>query len=330
METGRQSVVREAIEPLRREPSTGGGRTLRVIAHDRFTHHGGRSGYVQVLPHLASSAQISVIHLPLALRGVRAPFEWWRAAGAVRGADAELHIYPEQTLFPRMAKTPVVAVCHQPAEYYLHRRPRRTVIRLGLARATALVALGPEQARGLKAVNPNVVLAPHGVDTDWFSPGEATVQEGRYLAVRGWLRDAREQTELVRLALERSGSVDEIGRDAPRLSDEEYRDALVRCSAVLLCIGTGVASNAVLEAASCAKPVLGKLSLDLQSYLSDANRELLLYAPEVQLASSVAELAHVGAENRKHVLTHYAWPHVASQLASLIDTVGERRNRETS
>ena len=301
--------------------NTGGSRTLRVIAHDRFTQHGGRSGYVQVLPHLASRAEISVVHLPLTPRGTRTAVEWWRSTGAARGADAKLHIYPEQTLFPRIAETPVVAVCHQPAEHYLRRRPRSAVIRLGLARAATVVALGPGQAQGLKILNPNVVLVPHGVDTYWFSSGDAIVDEHRYVTVHGWLRDATEQAQLVRLARAHSGIVTEIGRDTPRLSDEEYRDTLTRCSAVLLCISTGVASNAVLEAASCAKPILGRLSPDLQSYISEANRDLLSSTLKTQLASSMDELAHVGAENRRHIISNHAWPHIASQLTSLLDDV---------
>jgi hypothetical protein len=173
---------------------------IRVVAHDRFAHHGSRSGYIQVLPHLAAAgADVSLLHLPLAPRGFRSAAEWWTARGATSPADTELHLYPEQTLFPHRNGAPVVAVCHQPIARYRRRTPRDVLLRQALAQASAIVALGPEQARGLRALNPVIELVPHGVDVDWFSPaGESGA--GTWVAVGGWLRDAKAQAELVGLA----------------------------------------------------------------------------------------------------------------------------------
>jgi len=293
---------------------------LRVIAHNRFTHHGNRGGYTQVLPHLAQSAEVSVIDLPLRRRGTRTAFEWWRSRRAAAGADAELHVYPEQTLFPRLVSNSVAAVCHQPPERYLTYRPRDSLVRLALRSAALLVALGPRQAQGLRAVNPTVEFVPHGVDTAWFAPSDTAIDAQRYIVVRGWLRDAKQQAALSDFARDLGGRVVEIGAGAPWISNEEYRRALRDSAAVLLWISNGVASNAVLEAASCGKPVLGHLSGDLQSYVSEANRELLSSPVKVQLATPPDELVHVGYENRKHVLSQCAWPDVAARLLCVVNS----------
>jgi hypothetical protein len=271
-----------------------------------------------VLPHLARSAEVTVIHLPLHPRGTRTAFEWWRSRGAAAGADAELHVYPEQTLFPRLVSKPVVAVCHQPPERYLSYRPRESLVRLALQTAASLIALGPRQAWGLKAVNPTVEYVPHGVDTAWFSPGDTAIEARRYVVVRGWRRDAKPQAALIDLARDLGAFVGEIGAGAPWISDQEYRRALRDSTAALLWISNGVASNAVLEAASCAKPVLGNLSPDLQSYVSEANRELLASPVKVQLATPADELVRVGCENRRHVLSQCSWPNVAARLLSVV------------
>src|SRR5207248_10070515 len=121
------------------------------------------------------------------------------------------------------------------------------------------------------------------------------------------LRDVGEQASLLALA-RGSAPVVEVGGGSPRLSDEDYRALLQRSSAVVLSIRNGVASNAVLEAASAAKPVLGHLSADLQTHVSEANRELLTLPAKAQLGLSPADLAAVGRENRAHVLARHSWP----------------------
>jgi len=293
---------------------------LRIIAHDRFVHHGGHSGYLPILTHLGAVGEVVVIHLPLPPRGMRTAVEWWHARRATAGAEAELHVYPEQTLFPRRAGTPFAAICHQPPERYVSRRPRDALVRAAVARAALLVALGPNQAQGLRVLNPRVELVPHGVDVEWFSPAIHRGEVGRYVAIHGWLRDASEQADLIERARRGGAIVVELGGAAPRRSDEEYRALLRHASAVLLWISTGVASNAVLEAASCGKPVLGRLSLDLQTYVSESNRELLRRPVDVQLATPAHELSDVGSQNRAHVLANLSWPQVASQLLSVLST----------
>jgi len=288
-----------------------------VIAHDRFAHHGSRSGYVQVLRHLPAEDDVRLLHLPLAPYGARTASEWWRSRSARGGSAPELHLYPEQTLFPRRDGPPVVAVCHQPLETYRRPTPRSALTRVALSRAAGLVALGPEQAEQLTALNPAVDVVPHGVDTDWFSPGEEPADERLCVTVGGWLRNP-EQATLVGLAQRGGRVVTEVGGGAPRMSDDAYRDLLRRASAVLLCIPGGVASNAVLEAAACGTPVLGRLSGDLRSYVSSANRDLLDRPLDAQLATPAAELEQVGRENRRHVVAHHEWPDVARQLRSVV------------
>jgi len=293
---------------------------LRVVAHDRFAHHGSRSGYLQILPHLASSAELTVVQLPLRPRGLRTASEWSSSRKATADAEAELHIYPEQTLFPRLASRPVVAICHQPPKRYLSYLPRQALLRLALQRARMVVALGPNQARGLKAVNPAVHFIPHGVDTDWFSPPSTGPKDGGYVAVRGWLRDATEHAALVDVARKLGGQVLELGGGAPRMSDWDYRATLRNSTAVLLWISNGVASNAVLEATSCGKPVLGRLSADLQSYVSEANRAILARPVETQLAAQAQELAYAGDKNRELAVSRHSWPDVAARLLSVVQS----------
>jgi hypothetical protein len=207
----------------------------------------------------------------------------------------------------------IAAVCHQPPERYLAQLPRSLVLRAALRRALVLIALGPSQAEALKAINANVQLVPHGVDTEWFSPNPLRSPQTKYLAVGGWLRD-RKQTELVSLARLTGGLVQEVGPGRPRLSDKEYRDALQEANAVLLWISNGVASNAVVEAASAGKPVIGRLSSDLCFYLAESNRALLALPVKNQFEVPPDELASLGRDNRKHTLANYSWPNVARQL----------------
>lgn len=299
-----------------RRPQSDNG-VIRVVAHDRFAHHGAHSGYVQVLPHLAAQSDVRLVELPLAPRGLRALTEFARVRRATKGAAPELHLYPEQTLFPRRDRGRVVAVCHQPARRYTDRRaPRDLLLRASLARCAGIVALGPNQADGLRSMNRQIEVVPHGVDVDWFSPGGSHAGDS-FVVVRGWLRDLDRQRALTDLARAQVEKVVEVGGGATRLSDEQYRDALRSSRGVLLWIPDGVASNAVLEAASSGKPVLGRLSPDLQSYVSPANRGLLQLEPEAQLAVPAERLVEVGAANREQVLAQNAWPTVAERLVAI-------------
>lgn len=292
------------------------GTSWVYLSHDRFSHHGTHSGYVQLLKWV-DPRKVIVTHLPLRPRGMRYLSERRAVRAELRSSQmkGELHIYPEQTLAGGRVEAPKVAVVHQPPSRLGSGRLKSKLLRRDLTKTRLVIGLGTAQVAWISKNLNRAVVVPHGIDVEWFSP-RSSEPEDHILAVHGWLRGAALEGYFEECRAN-GLRVLQAGGHNKRLSDLEYLDLLNSSRAVLVSIPNGVASNAILEAAACGKPVIGDLSPDTREYLSEENRELLLRPLREQIRVLESEGSAIGRANRQRVLS-FSWDKIAHRLASIL------------
>lgn len=161
-----------------------------------------------------------------------------------------------------------VASFHQPPDLLLG-----LVNRVALGRLDAVLVLCESMRRALSGlVAPDRLhVIPHGVDTDFFTPGPARAPDGafRMIAVGHWLRDypaalaalgaLRDRGVDARLTIvwkDFSGALPEGVEVAHGLTDDELRAAYRAADALFLPLKDATANNAILEAMACGRPVV--------------------------------------------------------------------------
>ncbi|WP_198378894.1 glycosyltransferase, partial [Neoroseomonas rubea] len=277
----------------------------RIIAlQARHAHHAARSGPAQFLRHLPAAQRATSMVTPLGAdlaarrdgdflawgRLLRAgPFgqqgNAWLAEAELLAACAEappdlIHAIDGELALALLARLPaalcaggrrprLVATFHQPAALLGAMVAPRWLARLDAA-VILCEAQRPALADHLPADRLHVI--PHGIDTDFFTPGpRGATPEGafRLLSVGHWLRDHATgfaAVEMLRQAglpvalrlitpepptAPPEGTVAESG-----LSDVALRQAYRDADAVLLPLRDATANNAILEAMACGRPVI--------------------------------------------------------------------------
>ena len=264
------------------------------------------------------------------------------------------YFFPENTLFEATKWKrggSLLLSCHQPVEHlkaspYMQKRP---FFYDGLKASDAIVLMASceiEQYREL-APNSEVLCIPHGVDSDFFSPGTFPGKEDgtfRILTVGNWLRDYDQWAAVVeRVASEypnvefsvlanqdRLASAAEnlkIGRDNIRLlsgiSDEQLRDEYRRADVVFLPLKDAWANNALLESMSCGRPLLvtdlpatreyaGAAAMFMSKDDADAAAQRLL-----ELRNQPETRAELGRKARIRIEAEYGWELIARQHLNL-------------
>jgi glycosyltransferase involved in cell wall biosynthesis len=266
-----------------------------LLSYYPIPHHAGASGYHQLASRLCELLPVETVEvkrlpqLPAAVRArlVRAAgLEWydeWELAlelGTMQrllrrpetvchvlyGEDAFAHLARSRPLV-RLLRGRLVASFHQPPALFERAvgRPR------SLRALDAVVALSRPQADFLVATtgSERVVVVHHGIDTDFFTPGEDAHRDGiTCLTVGSWLRDfetlRRVLTALssqpeIRFVLvspdgDFSGHANAVVRSG--LSDEELRHAYRSADLLVLPLLDSTANNSLLEALACGLPIV--------------------------------------------------------------------------
>jgi glycosyltransferase involved in cell wall biosynthesis len=217
-----------------------------------------------------------------------------------------------------------------------------------LARLDRVILLGESQRRffGNWVDETRIRVVPYGVDTEFFSPGEAGRDPLHCLFVGTYLRDfelfrtavrllVREMPELRVTVVTRSDSVAEF-RALPNtdvrtgLSDEELRALYRAATLLLLPLEDAVANNTILEAMACGLPIVTTDVGSVRDYVRDD-------AGAVVPRGDVAELARITFDwlndsdlrgraseaARRLAQTEFSFDHIARRIQQLLEELLE-------
>jgi glycosyltransferase involved in cell wall biosynthesis len=219
----------------------------------------------------------------------------------------------------------------------------------GLKAADSVVLMASCELDAYRELAPNsrVICIPHGVDTEFFSPGNVVRQpDDRYrvLTVGNWLRDYDLWAKVVeRISAEHSNIEFTVLANPDRLtaatanlktnpsrfrllkgiSDEQLRDEYRRADLVFLPLLNSWANNALLEGMSCGRPVVVTDLPATREYGGDS----VCYVQKGCVDDAVQQLcalcgacdkrAELGAAARKRIENGFSWKDIASRYVQL-------------
>jgi glycosyltransferase involved in cell wall biosynthesis len=295
----------------------------------RFPHHGRYSSYAHLADYLPDETVVDCsLRLPAFLPGrvtdlltflSRSSSErrLWRALSGTSRACVH-YLYPENTLLsspPTDDTIKLVLTCHQPADYLDKMRQQGfSGFFQGLARADAIVVLDQSLVGTYQELAPQarVVIIPHGVDIDFFSPPPTLPRGHRILTVGNWLRDyatwgavvravraCRPDIEFTVIASPATLRVaqDHLGAAASGvtfrsgLSDAQLRDAYRESTVLFLPLLEASANNAILESMACGLPIVATDLPAVRDYVGDAAAALFHNADVSGIAAALTALA---------------------------------------
>jgi glycosyltransferase involved in cell wall biosynthesis len=333
-----------------------------LLAYYPIPHHAGSSGYHQLARHLQEQGSAETVEvertprLPPQLRRRlihRAGPEWYdewelalelaaarrllRSGGTVchllYGEDAFGHLGRIRPL-ARLRKSRLVASFHQPPATFerVFGRP------LALRQLDAVLALSHSQAEYLasRSGNDRVFVVPHGIDTDFYTPGERGDRDGvTCLFVGSWLRDfdtlrrvlqafaTRPDVRFELVSPEQSftGFPNAVVRSG--LTDEELRETYRRADLLVLPLLDSTANNSLLEALACGLPIVTTAVGGVPEYVDESCA--IMVEPHDADSMCEAVTALVADEERRRQMGRHGreralaldWSRVAEQVLAI-------------
>jgi glycosyltransferase involved in cell wall biosynthesis len=324
-------------------------------------YHALHSGYETLTSFIGRSSVFYVGDFPKITR-LSYPFRLFRILPkSYRSMHAELtalnglgrilhHLYGEDTLWLSLlrqsARRPIVATFHRPPRVLDATMPffwKRAVSKL-----SGIIVLSPEQLGFIQSVcrstKTRVSLIPHGIDTDYFTPGNNERSKDIVISVGNYLRDHKTLVEAMRVVSERAPTLKLIlvSVYAPVLnmpaanissrtaiSDDELLNYYRQASFMVLPYAALAASNAMMEAMACGMAVICPrfesaryyLGLDLATMYEPGNPK--------DLADKILWLHENDRERRKLgslMRTRaelFSWPKIASLVRKFYDQIIE-------
>lgn len=332
----------------------------------RYTHHAEASGYDRLCDFVGETIELSDC-MYWAGETVLRPYCLWEAKNGghyeysrydcvmelealrhfLRHEGSVYHFVYAEKSFKRMARWSqsrnnwLVGTMHHPYEH------TSTLFRNGLEHfkaLDALIVMSPDLVKPWEAVTgkKNVWYVPHGVDVDYFHPGQKG--EGgvrRCVFVGSHERDFSSLPAIVRKILTECPSVivdlvsanpicGELAAADPRchwhseLGSREYRLLMGAADMLLLPLVKSTACNAVLEAMACGMIVLSSRG-GIETYLTpdcsivvdsgDVNAFVRAAVEVLQDERSLAEMQGVARRNA----INFSWEKVARQTAQVYE-----------
>lgn len=334
----------------------------------RYPHWGNHSGLRQYLKHLDSDELEVAVQLasdgdddfPLRNPRVREAvhryvqsggMEWYKLSDLVaetktlfrclrRNVDIVHYLDAEHgaqylPLLKRAVRTLLVGTYHQPSSL-LPSLLRPSVVR----RFDHVTLLSPEQMPFFEELLPRgrISMILHGVDTDFFRPGEASRfgREFVCLMVGHWMRDYeafRRVAErlkgtpgvVFRVVSPRVERLEAFGnvQVLSNVTDEELRDLYQAADVLFLPLTDCTANNALLEGIACGLPVVSSDLASVRAYLPGDEGILVRNNDEALLTEALLRLRDdremrqrmsIAARKRAQELS---WPRVAKEYQSL-------------
>jgi glycosyltransferase involved in cell wall biosynthesis len=340
---------------------------VKWISH-REPHHSGHSGYDRLMDYLGAPVQPIDLHkrrsrlVPARLANIL-----WRRSGlpyygysqfyaevaAARelllGSGRVFHVlYGEQWyrylgLLSGVRKNATVATFHFPPVKLQTIVPSRKHLR----RLDAVIAVGSSQVPLLESeVGPGRVhVVHHGVDTDFFRPGERGHCDGRPMCVfvGTHMRDFRTLRTVIQLTGERcpdilftivtSGDMHGALGDLPSvdlrsaISEDDLLKLYQRADILVLPLEDCTANNTVLEGLACGLPMIVSDVGAIRDYVSDDAAVLLPAHDADAMRDAIIDLLADG--RRREEMGHaaralalkFAWPAVAERMVQVYSSV---------
>lgn len=207
-------------------------------------------------------------------------------------------------------------------------------------RLDAAIAVGMNQLEVIEKITSQIPIAfiPHGIDIDFFEPGNMEVRQKSCLFVGQHLRDFEFLEKVFYQILKVIPDFTlqaVIRRDYARLlpshqnvkvysdiSDTQLRELYQRSSCLLLPLKEVTACNAILESLACGLPVITTRLIGNEVYLDDSSSCLVEKGNVNEMVDCAVELMRNETLNvnmrqisRKRSL-QFAWQKVATQLQS--------------
>lgn len=280
-----------------------------VLTGFKFKHHGAHTGYDQLQQYIPGAVWVNrddydhTIQAWWHKRGwarINLFLERWRdwryqrsLKHALRGADVVHFLYPENTLanlsFEIDPAVKVIATFHQPVAWWKEvlQKPRFEQELAQYKRVNTAIVLSSDleevikEGLGIKDVR----FVPHGVDGDFFKPGSQNRLEQVVLVLGSWMRDLDLLEGVIEHSLKANGRITFRLLISPYhhqrfarfdrvscmsgLNDSELLLELQQASLLFLPLTGATANNALLEAASCALPVMATQHRALLDYFSE-------------------------------------------------------------
>jgi len=337
-----------------------------VLTGFKFKHHGAHTGYDQLQQHIPGAVWVN-----------RDDFDhtvpsWWQKRGfarinlylerwrdwryqlslkrALRGAEVVHFLYPENTLanlpFQIDPAVKVIATFHQPVAWWdeVLKKPRFEQELTQYKRVNTAIVLSSDleevikEGLGIKDVR----FVPHGVDGDFFKPGDHNRLEQVVLVLGSWMRDLDLLEGVIEHSLKANGRIAYRLVISPYhhqrfarfdrvfcmsgLNDNELLQELQQASIMFLPLKAATANNALLEAGSTGLPIITNKLKAVEDYFSE--EEVIFFDYEIHKNAQMVSELLLGALSNQLLLTQkgdfilkkaqsYHWQSVASKTLLL-------------
>lgn len=233
----------------------------------------------------------------------------------------------------------IVCTYHQPASFF----KSNPEYLLGIRFVDDVIVLS-EEARSIfteKINPPNVHYLPHGVDCEYFKPGENTQKKKELLMVGNWLRNFKFASEVFDrlLIIDPEVTIHVVTlkenhnyfNKHPRLylytdiSDEDLLHRYQSASLLFLPLHGFVANNAVLEMSAVGSSVLiashQKPDIKLENLVEHVPLDLdIAVSHIINTLKNSHNKSTNNKQKRDRVLENYSWPLIGKKTKSILLT----------